>query len=200
MKGTFSDGETITAPTNSRTGTVQFSALRCKGFEQKDFTQVKGVSMAGSPVFTADVDLTSTYGAQKTLTGTITGANSATVIYGFGTRFTSELRIGDHITWTDDANTTVTKIVESISSDTLLTISAALGGADVSTKVSFVRKRTKLQDNKKNISLFRLPYQVVKTLKTTDNSEVSDTSHKIRRQFVSNPFKFWNSNTNSRNK
>jgi hypothetical protein len=184
VKGTFNDGETITGGTSSVTATVQYSALRCKGFEQKDFTQVHGVSMAGSPVFTADVDLTSTYGAQKTLTGTITGANSAKVIYGFGTRFTSELRIGDHITWTDDANTAVTKVVKSISSDTQLEITAALGGSDVSTKVSFVRKRTKLQDNKKNISLFKLPYNVVKTLKTTDNSGVSDTSHKIRRQFV----------------
>ena len=184
VKGTFSDGETITAPTNSRTGTIQYSALRCKGFEQKDFTQVHGISMAGSPVFTADVDLTSTYGDQKTLTGTISGANSAKVIYGFGTRFTSELRIGDHITWTDDANTAVTKVVKSISSDTQLEITAALGGSDVSTKVSVIRKRTKLQDNKKNISLFKLPYNVVKTLKTTDNSGVSDTSHKIRRQFV----------------
>ena len=104
---------------------------------QKEFNQTKGISMAGSPTYTADVDLTSTYGSQKTLTGTITGANSATTIYGFGTRFTTELRIGDEITWTDDANTAVTKLVESISSDTQLEISAALGGADVSTKVSF---------------------------------------------------------------
>ena len=185
VKGEFTDGETITAPTNSRTGTVQYSALRAKGFEQKDLTQTKGISMAGSPTFTSDVDLTSTYGDQKTLTGTITGANSATTIYGFGTRFTTELKIGDEITWTDDANTAVTKLVESISSDTQLEISAALGGSDVSTKVSFVRKRTKLQSATKDISLFKLPYDTVKTLLTTDNSSVSDTSFKIRRQFVS---------------
>ena len=49
IKGEFSEGETITAPTNSRTGTVQFNAFGCKGFEQKEFGQTKGVSMAGSP-------------------------------------------------------------------------------------------------------------------------------------------------------
>jgi hypothetical protein len=185
VKGTFNDGETITAPTNSRTGTVQYSALRAKGFEQKDLTQVKGISMAGSPTFTSDVDLTSTYGNQKTLTGTITGANSATTIYGFGTRFTTELKIGDEITWTDDANTAVTKLVESISSDTQLEISAALGGADVSTKVSFIRKRTKLQSANNDRALFKMPYDTVKTLLTGDNSSISDTSFKIRRQFVS---------------
>ena len=100
VKGTFTDGETITAPTNSRTGTVQYSAYRAKGFEQKEFNQTKGISMAGSPTYTADADLTSTYGSQKTLTGTITVANSATAVSGFGTRFTTELRIGDAVSYT----------------------------------------------------------------------------------------------------
>jgi hypothetical protein len=181
VKGEFTDGETITAPTNSRTGTVQYGALRAKGFEQKDLTQTKGISMAGSPTFTSDVDLTSTYGSHKTLTGTITVAGSATAVYGFGTRFTSELKIGDEITWTTDGNATVTKIVESISSDTLLEIAAS---SAVSTKVSFIRKRTKLQSANNDRALFKMPYDVVKTLLTTDNSGVSDTSFKIRRQFV----------------
>ena len=185
VKGTFTDGETITAPTNSRTGTVQYSAYRAKGFVQKEFNQTKGISMAGSPTYTADVDLTSTYGSQKTLTGTITGANSATTIYGFGTRFTTELKVGDEITWTDDANTSVTKLIESIDSDTQLEITAALGGSDVSTKVSFIRKRTKIQSPTGDKLIFKLPHNVVKTFLTTDNASVSDTSFKIRRQFVS---------------
>jgi hypothetical protein len=185
VKGTFTDGETITAPTNSRTGTVQYSALGTKGFQQKEFNQTKGVSMAGSPTYTADVDLTSTYGSQKTLTGTISIANSGTGVAGYGTRFTSELKIGDEITWTDDANTSVTKLVESITSDTDLEVSAAVGGSDVTTKTSFIRKRTKIQSPTNDKLLFKLPHNVVKTLLTTDNSSVSDTSYKIRRQFVS---------------
>ena len=32
VQGEFVGGETITAPTNSRTGTVQFDSLSCKGF------------------------------------------------------------------------------------------------------------------------------------------------------------------------
>jgi hypothetical protein len=182
VKGTFSDGETITAPTNSRTGTVQYSAYRAKGFVQKEFNQTKGISMAGSPTYTADVDLTSTYGSQKTLTGTITAANGATAVYGFGTRFTSELRIGDEITYTSDANATLTKIVESIASDTQLELTAT---STATTKVSFIRKRTKIQSPTNDKLLFKLPHNVVKTLLTDDNSSVSDTSFKIRRQFVS---------------
>jgi hypothetical protein len=182
VKGTFTDGETITGGTSSVTATVQYSALRCKGFEQKEFNQTKGISQTSSlENYTADVDLTATYGSQKTMTGSITVAGSATAVYGFGTRFTTELRIGDEITWTTDGNATVTKIVENISSDTLLEISAS---SAVSTKVSFIRKRTKIQSPTNDKLLFKLPHNVTKTLLTDDNDNVSDTSFKIRRQFA----------------
>ena len=184
VKGEFSDGETITAPTNSRTGTLQFSSLGCKGFEQKEFHQTKGVSMAGSPTYTANASLGSSYAEHKTLTGNITCANSATAVVGSGTRFTTELKIGDSITWSDNANTTVTRIVESIISNTSLELSAAVGGSDVTTAAPFTRRRTQLQDADKNTSIAKLPYDVVKTLLTTDNASISDTSFKIRRQFV----------------
>jgi hypothetical protein len=184
VKGTFTDGETITAPTNTRTGTVQYSAYRAKGFEQKEFNQTKGVSMTGSPTFTADVDLTATYGSQKTLTGAITIANSATAMSGFGTRFTTELRVGDEITYKNNAGTTQTKIVESIASDTSLELTAANSGL-TDMGQSLVRKRTKIQSPTNDRLLFKLPYNVTKTLLTEDNSSISDTSFKIRRQFVS---------------
>ena len=48
----------------------------------------------------------------------------------------------------------------------------------------FIRQRAKLQDAGKNIAISRLPYSVVKTLLTTDNAGLSDTSFKIRRQFA----------------
>ena len=51
-------------------------------------------------------------------------------------------------------------------------------------QVNFTRQRTKLQDAEKNIAISKVPYEVVKTLLTTDNDGVSDTSFKIRRQFV----------------
>ena len=184
IKGEFTDGETITGASSSVTATVQHSAYNQKGFIQKKFPQVKGISMAGSPVFTSDVDLTSTFGDQKTLTGTVTIANSATSLKGFGTRFQTELVIGDVIEFTDDANTTVTKVVESIESNTLLELSSAVGGSDVTTKASFIRKRTKMQEPTVDRAIFKMPYEVVKTLLTTDNSSLSDTSFKIRRQFV----------------
>jgi len=184
VKGTFAEGETITGGSSSVTATVAYSAYNQKSFQQKKFNQVKGISMAGSPIFTSDVDLTSTYGVHKTLTGTITIANSVTVLYGNGTKFQSELLIGDSIQWIDDANTTNTAIVESIKSDTELELTAAVGGSDVSTKAIATRRRTKMQDSTNDRALYKMPYDVVKTLLTTDNSGASDSSLKIRRQFV----------------
>ena len=47
------------------------TAFGCKGFEQKEFGQTKGVSMAGSPTFTANASLDSTFGAVKQFSGTV---------------------------------------------------------------------------------------------------------------------------------
>ena len=218
VKGVFSDNETITAPTNSRTGTIQFSALGCKGFEQKEFNQTKGVSMAGSPTFTANTDLDSTYGDNKEISGTISSKDDqllldasaadtdegdflvseqgedkfvlestlSNAITGKGTRFTTELKIGDQITFKDDDNDTVTSIVESIKNDGQMTVTAAVGfsASTITTAASYTRQRTKLQDANKNIAISKIPYDVVKTLLTTDNASISDTSFKMRRQFV----------------
>jgi hypothetical protein len=222
VKGIFTEGETATGGSSDNTAVVQFDAFGCKGFEQKVFAQTKGVSMAGSPTYTADVDLTSTFGAHKKLTGTIsttaalstagdillngtTGASAnagdkvtledgtgvisqeaqaADTVFGSGTKFTTELQIGDSITFTDDANNTVTRIVDSIASDTKAEMSTGLGSTTATT-VQFTRKRTKIQSPTNDSLIFKLPYNVTKTLLTEDNSGLSDTSFKIRRQFVS---------------
>ena len=222
VQGEFADGEAITAPTNSRTGVVQFSALGCKGFQQKTFNQTKGISMAGSPTYTANVSLDSTYGNNKKLSGTISSDKDELIldasaadtdvgdfliledasggdrvvledetqvqntILGKGTLFTSELKIGDQITFLDNDNDTVTSIVESITSNTEITVTAAVGtlAGTVTTSASFTRQRTKLQNAEKNIAITKLPYDVVKTILTTDNAGLSDTSFKMRRQFV----------------
>ena len=229
VQGEFSAGETITAPTNSRTGTVQFTAFGCKSFEQKEFGQTKGISMAGSPTYTANVSLDSIHGDVLQLSGTIstvsatesqgsvildgTDANSAnggdtlvledatessSIVFGVGleapadqsdrlvgsgTKFLNDFKIGDSIEFTDDGGSVTTRIVDSIHSNTILETSVGLGTATATSKI-YSRRRAKLQSSEKNTSIFKLPYNVVKTLLTGDNSELSDTSFKIRRQFV----------------
>ena len=229
VKGDFAAGETITAPTNSRTGVIQFDAFGCKSFEQKVFAQTKGVSMAGSPTFTADVDLTSLFGDIKTLSGTVSTVSSTesqgsvimdgsdangtdsgdsiiledateatNIVFAIGleapadlsdrlvgsnTKFLTDFRIGDQIQFVDDGGSTVTRIIESISSDTILETSIGLGTATATSK-TYNRQRTKIQSAVNDKLLFPLPYGTVKTLLTTDNNNISDTSFKIRRQFV----------------
>ena len=230
VQGEFVANETITAPTNSRTGTVQFTSYGCKAFEQKEFGQTKGVSMAGSPTFTANTSLDSTFGDVKKLSGTIStvsatesqgsvimdgsdanGADSgdsiiledatessdiifaigleapadqSDALIGSGTTFLTDFRIGDQIEFVEDGGTTTTRIIDSISSDQKLETSIGLGTATATSK-TYSRRRAKLQDADKNVAISRLPYDVVKTLLTADNSSISDTSFKIRRQFVS---------------
>ena len=83
-------------------------------------------------------------------------------------------------------STTITSVIESIKSDTEMVVITPVGfrASTQTTSASFTRRRTKLQDADKNVALSRMPYDVVKTLLTEDNASVSDTSFKIRRQFV----------------
>ena len=65
VQGEFVGGETITASSsNSRTGTVQFDSIGCKGFETKDLIKQK-VFLWQVVHYTANTSLTSTFGDVK---------------------------------------------------------------------------------------------------------------------------------------
>ena len=182
VNGTFVAGETITGGTSSNTAAIQANAVGFKGATSFDFPQVKQVGMAGSPTYTADTSLDNTNGVNTVLSGTITVAGSAAAVTGFNTRFTSQLVIGDSISFTNNSGNTETKIVEAIISDTSLTLSS--NAAAASTKTIVTRRRTTIKSPEKNVSVFQLPYETIKTLKTTANSGITDTNFKVRRHFV----------------
>ena len=81
--------------------------------------------------------------------------DQADVIIGSATRFLSELKLGDQITFEDDSNTTVTKIVQSIHSDTRLETATGLGTTSATSKI-FKRQRTKMQSPENDRLLFKL--------------------------------------------
>jgi len=182
--GTFSAGETITGGTSSNTAVIQADRYGFNGVRSFDFSSIKQIGMAGSPTYTADTSIDSTNGETFPLFGSFSVANSGTTVTGFGSLFNTELQIGDSINFTTDAGNSVTRIVESISSDTSLELSVAVGASDVSTKTQGTRKRCKLQGSNKNISLFKLPNKRIKTLKTTSNSGLTDTNFNVRRHFT----------------
>jgi len=186
VNGDFVAGETITGGTSSNTAAIQSDAVGFKGVTNFDFPQVKQIGMAGSPTYTADTALDVTNGSNLTLTGTLSVANSGTAVTGFNTRFTEELKVGDSISFTTNGGTSLTRIVEAIISNTSITLSAAVGGSDVSTKTIATRRRAIIQSPEKNVSIFKLPYENIKTLKTTANGGLTDTSYSARRQVVIN--------------
>ena len=183
--GTFQPGETITSSISNNTASIQTDAVGFKGFQQKEFSEVKSLGQAGSPTFTANTSLTTQYGTTLNLTGTITKSSSSQDITGTLTSFQSELRPGDIIEFSDTSNTIREATVEAVVSNTELRITATSAGQAVAASgVVAVRKRTKLQGADKNISIFKLPYEKIKTLKTAANGGLTDTNFKVRRQFI----------------
>jgi hypothetical protein len=182
VNGAFTAGETITGGTSSNTATIQVDAVGMPGVRTFDLPGIKQVGMAGSPTYTADAALDATYGQNLQIVGVIDVGSGSADVQGIGTRFTDDLKIGDSISFTNDSGNTETKIVEAIISNTSLTLSSVTAAA--STKTIFIRRRAKVQDSNKNISLFKLPYKTIKTLKTTNNSGVTDTNFAVRRHFT----------------
>ena len=177
VQGSFATGETITGGTSSNTATVQANTLGRKGVTNFGPSDVKQIGMAGSPTYTSDVATT-----ELTLTGTVSNTGGQKSFTGFGTRFTDELRIGDKITYTTDNNLQETKIVGYIVSDTSLYVTSVSGAT--LTKSSCTRGRGAIDDANKNISIFEMPNETVKTLKTQVNSGITDTNFSIRRAFT----------------
>ena len=181
VKGSFAAGETITGQFSNEVATIQSDILGFNGVVKNEFADVKQLGMAGSPAYTADTDLSSSYGSNTVISGTIS-VGAASVITGNNTAFQTELKIGDSISYENDAGATQTGIVEIITSNTSLTLKANSSGTTTSAVVT--RRRAKLNKPENNILLFPLPYKTVKTLKTTTNSGLTDTNYSVRRQFV----------------
>ena len=182
VSGEFVANEVITGGTSGNSTTLQLDAVGYKAVRKYDFVYVKQLVMAGTPTYTANAIIDGI--DNKVLTGTMTVANSGTACQGFGTLFNTELKVGDQIKFVTDAGTTLRRTIECIISNESLQLSAAVGGSDVSTKTAITRERTKLQGSDKNISLFQLPYDTIKTLKTTANSGLTDTNFSIRKAFT----------------
>src|SRR5210317_376020 len=184
VEGTFSAGETVTGQTSNASLTLQSNALGFNDVRTRDISAVKQIGMAGSPTYTADADLTSTYGSNVTITGNVSIANSDATLLGKGTNFTTDLKIGDSISFVNDAGNTVTGIVKYVVSQTELELTANVGGSDVTTASVLTVRRAKLTNPENNISIFSLPHVTVKTLKTTANGGATDTNFNVRRHFT----------------
>ena len=121
VNGTFSAGETITGGTSGVTDVIQSDTVGFPGVRNFELSLNKLV-WAICPSFTADTSLDITNGDNAILSGSISVSGNA--VTGFNTRFSDELKIGDSVSFTNDAGTTETKIVEVIINNNSLTFTA----------------------------------------------------------------------------
>ncbi len=178
VQGNFVAGETITGSYSSNTATLQADVIGRKAAREFGPSDIKQVGMSGSPAYTSDVSTDS-----KTLTGTLSATGGSKIFSGFGTKFTDELKIGDKITYITNTPLVESNIVAAIVSDTQIIVGTG-AGADI-TKSSITRSRGELKSANQNISIFEMPNETVKTLKTTVNSGITDTNFSVRRAFTS---------------
>ena len=181
VNGEFTSGEVIRGAVSTLDATIQSDAVGFKGVRSWDFSSVKQVYGPGTATYSSDTSL-DTDGENVVISGQLDIANGSDAVTGVNTRFTTELKIGDSISFTNDSGTTEVKRIEAIISDNSLTLGSNVAAA--STKTVATRRRAKLQDSNKNISIFKLPYDNIKTLKTASNSNITDTSFAVRRAFV----------------
>ena len=181
VNGEFIPGEVIRGAVSGLDATIQGNSAGLKGVTNFEFSAVKQLYMAGTAAYTADTSL-DTNGENVVISGSLDVGSGVASVTGINTRFNTELRQGDSISFTNDSGNTETKIIEAILSNTSLVLTSVTAAA--STKTIATRRRAKLQDANKNISIFKLPYDNIKTLKTATNSNITDTSFKVRRQFI----------------
>ena len=178
----FSQGETITGGTSTNTAVIQANAVGWYGVTEYNTSNIKQIAMAGSPVYVANTSRASGTGENAIVSGTLDCTSGNATVVGINTRFTDELKIGDEISYTLDTGATETNLIKAVISDTSLQLTANAGAA--ATKTVATRQRGILQSPEKNTSLFKMPYETIKTLKTTLNSGITDTNFAIRRHFT----------------
>jgi hypothetical protein len=183
VNGEFTPGETITGSSSSNTATIKKDLLGHKGFTSFEFSDTKEITMAGSPTYTAQTDLSSSFGEVLSLSGNLSISGGSASVVGFNTKFNTELKIGDSIQFADTGGQIITKKVLQIHTSSSIVLDSAIGATAVSNSIAF-RRRAKLNNANKNTSIFALPYDTIKTLRTTANSGISDTSYTVRKTFV----------------
>jgi len=197
VTGNFSVGEKVisTSQTVSNNAAqliedASGNELTIAAVTSRNFEDVKSTVM-DSPVtgndFTANLVLSSTL----TIGGTVSMNGSNNTVTGFNTTFQTDLKQGDFVTvpGAGAGGIDLTGRVLNIASNTSLTIdngdgSTALNSATAVVSVQMIRLRNQLRDQEKNLLLRKLRKDVIKTLKTDTNNNISQTSQTFRKTFV----------------
>ena len=86
VEGLFNATETITGQTSNNTAVVKEDLYGNTGVQNKQFGQTKQIGMAGSPTYTADTSLSTSYGGSSQLSGNVSISNADATLFGNGTK------------------------------------------------------------------------------------------------------------------
>lgn len=114
------------------------------------------------------------------LSGTITA--SSTTITGVGTKFQSELKVGDWIRVEDSTGDLEVAKVTAITNNTTLAIASAISGTV--TGKSFQRVMTQVQEPSFTSLIFPLAYSFIRKVRGGDNDTVFGTSYTTTQKFT----------------
>jgi Domain of unknown function (DUF4815) len=118
----------------------------------RDVKQLYLASASAGSAWTADI-----YPDQYQLSGSVT--SSGTTVTGFRTLFLTELKVGDYILTTNTSGVTQRRQVQTIPSNTSLTVDSAYGIA-LTGELPY-RSQTSLKDTDNTLLMFPAPYQYV---------------------------------------
>lgn len=114
------------------------------------------------------------------LTGLMTTTNMSNIMNGNGTKFTSELKPGDAI-WHDGTLLTPTFYVQSIQSDTQLTLTANV--ADPKSNISFYISRSSINQSSSDSLVYKLPTKYTRKVKDIDDEGTTNISYYVRQSY-----------------
>lgn len=107
------------------------------------------------------------------LSGSI--ATTATTVTGTGTKFVTELKVGDYISYSFGGTSYLTKI-DAITNDNQATIT---GGPTISTPVSFGLVTTTVRESNYSALVFPLPNSYIRSIRGSDDLTFADTAYHI---------------------
>jgi hypothetical protein len=131
---------------------------------------------SGTTLLNITADVCNVYPA---LTGTISA--STTTITGVGTKFTTQLKVGDYIYVENSVGGFESARVATITSNTVLAIAAAFSGTV--TGKAFARHQTAVQDPSYTALLFPLAYSFIRKVKGGTEDNVFGTSYTTTQRF-----------------
>ena len=186
INGDFTTGETFIV--SDRSSATSETITKIRNYQFSDFKQMTQDNLNGTSIeFTADLVQSDTFTLsgdyRSETTANVPGQNQATTsmdnVVGLSGFNTSEVKLGDVIEFKQNTNSIQSGVVDGITSTAigfrLLNGNTGTVAADnIPTKV--IRKRSKLFDAEKNISVVKLPKDVIKT--------TSDIIYSVRRQHI----------------